>query len=165
MSIDYKKSAIYLVRSYLAQELFAAGVFNESDYYINGLEAPINPIIPVQDLPEFADELSDKAYMVYDLITEVDEVQYWARKDEVTFVTMAEKTAKHLEVIEFLVDKFSQADITADSLNEYAVAQGSTFRFESFNLIEAAIGEAAREEAGKKPSPAVISYNYRRLAS
>ena len=165
MTVNYKKSAIYIVRGYLVQQLFAEGVLVTGDYLLNGFDTPLSPVVPVQDLPEFSDELSDKTYIVYDLITEVDPVQYWARKDEVTFVTFSEKTSKHLEVIEFFVDQFSQADLTAEALNAYAVAQNSPFRFESFNLIEAAIGDAAKEEAGKKPSPVVISYSYRRLAS
>lgn len=165
MSVDYKKSAIYIVRGYLAEQLFAAGVLNEGDYYLTGFNDPLNPIIPVQDLPEFSDEISDKTYLVYDLITEVDPIQYWARKDEVTLVVMSDKTSKHLEVIEFFTDKMSKADLTADAVNAYAVTKSSPFRFESFNVIEAAIGEPTKEEAGKRPSPIVVSYSYRRLAS
>jgi hypothetical protein len=162
---DYTKSAVYVFRSFLASELFSEGVLVQAQYYLNGMNTPISPVIPVQDIPEFTGELSARTYLVYDLITDVDSEQWWHQTDEVTLNIISENIQKQHEIIEFLKERFSRGDLTADRINAYAVSQGSPFRFQHFYLAEASVSRAANSEGGRVSAPAVIIYSYRRLAS
>jgi hypothetical protein len=162
---DYKASAVHVFRKFLAQELFATNVLKAGDYRINGIVDGITPVVPVQDIPEFADTLSDKTHIVYDLYTDIDEEQWWWQTDEVTLNIISQDLDKQYEIIEFLKDKFSKGDLSADAINAFAVAEGSPFRFQHFYLPEASISKASGKESGRISAPAVIVYTYRRVAS
>lgn len=165
MSVDYKHSAVYDVRGYMAQELFAAMVLNQQDYYIQGLSQPINPIIPIQDLPEFSGEISGKPHIIYDIVTDTDDNTWWIYRDEATFVLRSDKFSKNLEFIEFVKDKFGQADLSAAGVNLYAISKGSPFRFFNFHILQASSTLPTESEGGKSSAPVVLGYSYKRVAS
>jgi len=163
--MDYKKSAVYTFRNYLSDVLFETEGFNDQDYYLNGFSDPISPILPIQDLPEFSDELSDKPHIVYDLVTSTDPVEYWMLRDEVTLAIVTGSMSKTLEILELLKDKFGKADVSADQVNKFATTNNGHFLFFNFSISEAVISAPAIEEAGRQVSPVVISYSYKRVAS
>ena len=165
MSVNYKISAVHVFRAFLVQELYSSGVLTIGDYYVTGFNVPISPVIPVQDIPEFTDDLSNKTYLVYDLVTDIDQEQWWHETDEVTLNIISENLDKQYEVIEFLKHRFSRGDITADEANAFSVANGHPFRFEHFYLAEASVSKASGSEAGRVTAPAVLVYTYHRVAS
>ena len=61
--------AVYDANKYLWSKLISSGVVTAAQYHAPDLGITIIPIIPIQEVPELANHLDDKAYLVYDLTT------------------------------------------------------------------------------------------------
>ena len=104
MSADYTKIAFYDIRGVLWQELQNANLLDYNDYYADGFNDGMVPIIPAQEIPEFNNLLPGKTYMVYDIVKKNIGVSWWLDEETATFSVVSRSQNQIQTIINFMVD-------------------------------------------------------------
>ena len=158
---DYSKVAVYDVRKTIWQELLNANLFNEGDYYPDGLFSALIPIIPAQQIPEFNNLLPGKTYIVYDVIQRPTTVQWWMSEEILTFTIISRNAAEIQTISNFIVDVFRRYDKSAKEI-QLQLDSDSPFRFHFFALESSDPVQAFHDEGGFMSGIVSILYAYTR---
>jgi hypothetical protein len=161
MTTDYTKVAAYDVRKILWQELQENNLFDENNYYADGLYDPLIPIIPAQQVPEFNNLLPGKTYIIYDIAQSHTGVQWWMSEETINLEITSINAAEIQTLINFITDVFRRYDISAKEAN-LKLDSNSPFTFHFFRLENADPVQAYHSEGGFMSGTLSISYAYTR---
>ena len=104
MTVNYKLDAMNEIRKYLWSQMVTIDIFNENDYYSDGLMDTIVPIIPVQQSPELNQFLSGKKHIVYDKIGLSYEENWMICCEQELFTIYATDISEINEIRNFMTD-------------------------------------------------------------
>lgn len=159
--VDYSKVASYDVRSFLWQELQKNNLLKIKDYFADGFNEPLVPIIPAQQVPEFNNLLPGKPYIIYDVMQKGFGSNWWIKQESMTCEITSVNGAQIQTIINLMVDLFGRYDKSAGDVNVELIA-GSPFRFLWFNLESADPVQAFQNEGGFMTGMITIHYAYTR---
>lgn len=161
MTPDYTRSAIYDIRSFLWSELKTAGILDENDYYADGFNTALVPIIPAQQIPEFNNNLPGRPYIVYDLVARPYGEQWWISEEIVTFTIVSRSANQIQTMMNFMTDIFRRYDKSATDLNLVLVPD-SPFKFFYMFMEGSDPIEPFDNEGGFMSAPLSVQYAYSR---
>ena len=87
---DYKILAAAEIRKYIWDNIKEAEILDENDYYADGFNTALIPIIPTQQVPEFNNLLPGKTYLIYDFEIKTIPVQWWMTEESMTITTISQ---------------------------------------------------------------------------
>lgn len=159
---DYNSLAIYDIREYLWDNLKSSGVLNEQDYFADGFNTPIVPIIPSQQIPEMNNLLPGKPYIVYEYETLPIGPNWWISEEVATFLIYSTDYDMINSILTLMVDIFRRYDDSASEIRQFNI-QSSNFEFH-YTAIDKIkfVEEPSRHEGGIKTGLANILYAYGR---
>ena len=158
---DYTKVAVYEVRNILWQELQNANLFDYNDYFADGFDENMVPIIPAQQVPEFNNLLPGKSYIVYDVSQRGAGVAWWMNEEVITLSIVSRDTSQIQTLINFITDVFRRYDQSAKEL-QVQLSINSPFKFHYFRLESADPVQAFTDEGGFMMGTISILYSYSR---
>jgi len=162
MTVDYSRIAAYDIRNFIWQQLQDSGIFNPYDYVADGFNAPLTPIIPSQQIPEFNNLLPGKSYITYDIIQKNYGTQWWMSNESMVLQVVSRSNAQIVTVINFLTDLFRRYEFSAGDINVSAKASGSPFKFLYCRLESANPIQPFMDEGGFMSGDFSINYVYTR---
>ena len=162
MTVDYSRVAAFDVRNAIWQELQNAGLLDPQDYYADGFDYPLVPIIPSQQVPEFNNLLPGKPYITYDIIQKNFGVQWWVSEESMILQVISRNNQQILTIINFLTELFRRYELSAGDINGYAKPVGSPFKFLYFRLESANPVQPFIDEGGFMSGDFSIIYTYTR---
>lgn len=116
---DYSKLAVYTINDFLWSKLKEVGILDEQDYYADGFDTPLKPIIPAQQVPEFNNLLPGKTYIIYDYEIMVTPENYWMTNEKVTYSIVSPNYDKINQIITYIQSLLSRFDDAATDLNRF----------------------------------------------
>jgi hypothetical protein len=160
---DYTSLAVHDVRNYMWAELKLAGLLQESDYYVDGFDTPLVPIIPTQQVPEFNNNLPGRTYLVYDYQVLPSDSRWWVTHEIMNIKIVSNNHDKITTITNFLYDLFRRYGASIRSLigGEFA-SENFMFKYSSVHNISSP--EPFKNEGGLMVGQIDIMYCYiRRL--
>lgn len=158
---DYKYVASYDVRKVLWDQLKSYNILDEQDYYADGFNNALVPIIPTQQIPEFNNNLPGKTYITYDILQKHTGVQWWMSEESITFGITSTDGNKIQEISNFIMDLFRRYDLSAREVNLKLVS-ASPYTYHLFHLDSADPVQPFKDEGGFMTGTITISYAYTR---
>lgn len=158
---DYKKIAFYDIRNALWQEIQNANLLDYNDYYADGFQDGLIPIIPAQEVPEFNNLLPGKTYMIYDIVRKPLAVNWWMEEESATFSIVSRSQNEIQTIVNFMVDVFRRYDKTAIEI-QLQISESSPFKFHYFKIDSADPVQAFSDEGGFMLGGVTMSYAYTR---
>jgi len=119
---DYYSLAINEIRLYLWDQLKNAGILKESNYYADGFDTAIIPIIPEQQVPEFNNLLSGQTYIVYQCETLPTDTQWWISHELINFMVYSPRYDEAAAIVNFMTDLFRRYDDSAKDIKTFNIA-------------------------------------------
>jgi hypothetical protein len=107
------------VRKYIWDEIQSKELLNPQNYYAEGFDDALVPIIPVQQVPEFNNLLPGKTYMLYDFEVKTVPVAWWMTEELMSISVISQNYDKINEITNLLHDLFRRYDESAGNINEY----------------------------------------------
>lgn len=162
MTVNYKLDAMNEIRKYLWSQMVTIDIFNENDYYSDGLMDTIIPIIPVQQSPELNQFLSGKKHIVYDKIGLSYEENWMICCEQVLFTIYAIDVSEINEIRNFMTDLFRRMDDSARDVNRWS---GVSDKFKFFSIFIADISpiSPSDELQGFLSADVVLEVKYARM--
>lgn len=162
MTVDYKIDAINEIRKYLWSQMVTIDIFDENEYYSDGLTTTIVPIIPVQQSPELNQFLSGKKHIVYDKIGLSYEENWMICCEQVLFTIYATDVSEINEIRNFMTDLFRRMDDSAKDVNRWS---GVSNKFKFFSIFIADISpiSPSDELQGFLSADVVLEVKYSRM--
>jgi hypothetical protein len=159
---NYADTAFGAVRGFLWDKLKEANILSAYEYIADGFTAPLVPIIPTQQVPEFNNLMGNKPYIIYDYdIASYDE-QWWICEERLVFTIVASDFQKIIEITQFMIDLFRRMDETATDINAWQDLSTSKFKFFTFTLSGAQSPTPYEEEGGRQMGEVTVTYKYSR---
>lgn len=162
MTVNYKLDAMNEIRKYLWSQMVTIDIFNESDYYSDGLMDIIVPIIPVQQSPELNQFLSGKKHLVYDKIGLSYEENWMICCEQVLFTIYATDISEINEIRNFMTDLFRRMDDSARDVNKWS-GISDQFKFFSIFLADISPVSPSDELQGFLSADVVLEIKYARM--
>ena len=162
MTVNYKIDAMNEIRKYLWSQMVTIDIFNESDYYSDGLMDTIIPIIPVQQSPELNQFLSGKKHIVYDKIGLSYEENWMICCEQVLFTIYATDISEINEIRNFMTDLFRRMDDSARDVNKWS-GISDQFKFFSIFLADISPVSPSDELQGFLSADVVLEVKYARM--
>jgi len=162
MTVNYKLDAMNEIRKYLWSQMVTIDIFNESDYYSDGLMDTIIPIIPVQQSPELNQFLSGKKHIVYDKIGLSYEENWMICCEQVLFTIYATDISEINEIRNFMTDLFRRMDDSARDVNKWS-GVSDQFKFFSIFLADISPVSPSDELQGFLSADVVLEIKYARM--
>lgn len=160
----YSKVASSQIRAYIWAKIKSANLLDIQDYYADGFDDALIPIIPSQQIPEFNNLLPGKTYLVYDFEVKTVPVQWWMTEESMSVSVMSQNYEEVNEITNFIHDLFRRYDESAKDLNDY-LGGNSDFIFHH-TLIDSIISpEPYSSEGNYQVGTAMFSYSYSRKTS
>lgn len=162
MTVNYKLDAMNEIRKYLWSQMVTIDIFNENDYYSDGLMDTIVPIIPVQQSPELNQFLSGKKHIVYDKIGLSYEENWMICCEQVLFTIYATDISEINEIRNFMTDLFRRMDDSARDVNKWS---GISDQFKFFSIFIADISPVSPSDElqGFLSADVVLEVKYARM--
>lgn len=161
MTVDYTYFASKDVRDAIWQELQDSGLLDPQDYYADGFDYPLVPIVPSQQVPEFNNLLPGKTYITYDVVQKNYGVQWWISDENMVMQVVSRENQKIMAIINLLTDLFRRYEKSAVDINSYK-SPLSPFTFLFFRLQSANPVQPFQDEGGFMSGDFVINYTYTR---
>jgi hypothetical protein len=158
---NYSYVASYDVRKVLLSELEANGLYNSNNYWADGFNAPMNPIIPAQQVPEMNNLLPGKTYIVYDVLQKHATTQWWMSEETITFDIVSRDATEIQSMVNLITDLFRRFDLSAKDVN-LTLVSGSPYVYHYFRLEQADPVQAFQNEGGFMNGVISIHYAYTR---
>jgi hypothetical protein len=158
---NYKYVASYDVRKMLLNELQAHNLYDPNDYYADGFENSLDPIIPAQQVPEFNNLLPGKTYIIYDIVQRYTSTQWWMSEETITFDITSRNQSEIQTIINFITDVFRRFDLAARDVN-LTLSPSSPYIYHYFKLESADPVQAFQDEGGFMSGIISITYGYTR---
>ena len=158
---DYSYVASYDVRKVLLKALQDNNLYDPNDYYADGFNTPLQPIIPAQQVPEFNNLLPGKTHIVYDIVQRNTGVQWWMSEETITFDIVSRDQTEIQTIINLITDTFRRYDLSAREFN-LALVDNSPYTYHFFRLESADPVQPFAYEGGFMNGIISISYAYTR---
>jgi hypothetical protein len=161
MSI-YDSLAVNDIRIYLWEKIKASGLMNESDYYADGFDKPLIPVIPVQQVPEFNNLLPGKPYIVFEWDTTAIQQNWWILDEVVTFFVNSPRHDEINSIMNFMVDLFRRYDDAATEIEQSTILSNNfIFHYTAINSVKSP--SPSKHEGGIKTGYVEVIYSYSRI--
>jgi hypothetical protein len=162
MTVNYKLDAMNEIRKYLWSQMVTIDIFNENDYYSDGLMGTIVPIIPVQQSPELNQFLSGKKHIVYDKIGLSYEENWMICCEQVLFTIYATDISEINEIRNFMTDLFRRMDDSARDVNRWSEVSDK-FKFFTIFIADISPVSPSDELQGFLSADVVLEVKYARM--
>jgi hypothetical protein len=159
--MTYLEIPAHDINKYIWALLKSEGILNASHYHAPDLDLDIIPIVPVQEVPELANHLGDKAYLIYDVVDTNSTMTgdaWWVRKQEITYAIYGPDISKINEIINCLTKFLKKKDESAGYVQ--AAVPSSKFWFYEVCVEWSELSQATRDEGGRVPGEINISVHY-----
>lgn len=161
MTADYSSIAVEDLRLFMWEQLKNNGILKESDYYADGFDTPLVPIIPSQQVPEFNNLLPSKLYMIYEVETLPQGVQWWMTHEMMSLMIVSPLHDEINTVMNFLYDLLRRYDSTAKDLAlSNILSNNFIFHYTTVNRIKSP--SPMKHEGGLRVGSMNILYQYSR---
>jgi hypothetical protein len=149
------------IRKYIWDNIQSAEILDENDYYVDGMQDSIVPIVPAQQIPEFNNSLPGRTYMLYDFDLKQIPVQWWMSEESFTLTVISQNYEIINQITSLTQDLFRRYDESAVDLNEYL--DGNTdFLYHHIMIDSVFSPEPFGTEGDYQVGSVVFSYNYSR---
>lgn len=162
MTADYKLDAMIEIRKFLWNELLSYEIFDAQEYYSDTISATINPIIPVQQIPEMNQFLSGKKHIVYDKIGMSYEDNWLICCEQILFTIYSTDISDINEIRNFMTDQFRRMDDSARDINN-SNNISDKFKFHSIYVADISPTAPSEELQGFLSADVVIEIKYSRI--
>ena len=157
----YDSLAINDIRKYVWAKIVEAGLLDPDDYRVDGIPQPLVPIIPSQQVPEFVNLLTGKAFIIYEYKVYPTKVQWWMTDETATFYIDTPNFDLSNRIVNLLHDLFRRFDESAGEINDYLAGQTSfIFHNTSIGAIDSAL--PSKVEGGFQEAIVEVDYTYSR---
>jgi hypothetical protein len=160
----YSQIASADIRSFVWQKIQDAGLLDIQNYYADGFDDPLVPIIPSQQIPEFNNLLPGKSYMIYDWEVKAVPVQWWLTEETMSISVISQNYEKINELTSFMHDLFRRYDDSATDINAY-FGGNSQFIYHHIAVDSVMSPEPFSSEGDYQIGTISISYGYARKIS
>jgi hypothetical protein len=157
----YSNIASSQVRQYVWAKIKEAGLLDIQNYYADGFDDPLVPIIPSQQVPEFNNLLPGKTYMIYDYEVKPIPVQWWMTEEGMSISVISQNYEKVNELTNFMQDLFRRYDESAKDVNDY-LGGASAFIFHHLMVDSIFSPEPFSSEGDYQIGTISFSYSYSR---
>jgi hypothetical protein len=159
----YSSLAIGNLRSYVWSILQSENLLSSSDYYADGFDSYLIPIIPAQQMPEFNNLLPGKTYLVYDYEVKKGRENWWISEEDMTISIISTSYDKINTILNCLFDYFRRFDDSANDLQEYLnTNQLNDFNFHLLYVDSIISPEPFDKEGNFQVGQIKICYGYSR---
>jgi len=158
---NYTYLASYDIRKAVLNELIAHNLIDLNDYYADGFDTALEPVIPAQQVPEFNNLLPGKTYIIYDVVQNNTGVQWWMSEETITFDITSRNQAEIQTFINLIIDLFRRYDLSAKDVN-LSLSQNSPYTYYYFKLESSDPVQAFQDEGGFMSGLVSITYSYSR---
>jgi len=162
MTADYKLDAMIEIRKFLWTELQAYNIFDSTEYYSDTISATINPIIPVQQVPEMNQFLSGKKHIVYDKIGLSYEDNWLICCEQILFTIYSTDVSDINEIRNFMTDQFRRMDDSARDINRSG-SLSDKFKFHSIYVADISPTAPSEELQGFLSADVILEIKYSRI--
>lgn len=157
----YSDIASSQIRKYVWGQIQQAGLLDIQNYYADGFDDPLIPIIPSQQIPEFNNLLPGKTYMIYDYEVKTVPVQWWMTEESMSISVISQNYEKINELTNFMHDLFRRYDESAKNINDY-FNNSSSFIFHHTMIESIFSPEPFSTEGDYQIGTIAFAYNYSR---
>lgn len=158
---DYTSLAVHDLRAYIWEQLKADGILLESDYYADGYDTPLIPIIPAQQVPDFNNLLPNKLYITYDNEMLPIEEQWWINHEVMTMMVVSKDHDQINTVMNYLVDLLRRYDESAKDVRASTILSDNfLFHYTAINRVKSP--GPMKSEGGLRAGMIAILYCYSR---
>jgi len=158
---DYNKLASANIRAYIWQKIQDAGLLDINNYYADGFDEALVPIIPTQQVPEFNNLLPGKPYLIYDFEVKTIPVQWWMTDEMMTLAIFSQDYELINRITNLMNDLFRRYDESAADVNSF-LAGDTQFIFHHILIDSIFSPEPYSAEGDFQTGQVVISYSYSR---
>jgi len=158
---DYNKVASSDIRKYIWDSILNAEILDENDYYADGFNQSLIPIIPAQQVPEFNNLLPGKTYLIYDFETRVVPVQWWMTDESMTITTISQNYEVINQINNLIHDLFRRYDDSATDINLY-LDNETEFIYHHTSIDSVFSPEPYNSEGDYQMGSTAFSYSYSR---
>jgi len=159
---DYTQNARTVLNSFLWSELQSEGILKSKNYRPDGSTKALVPIVPVQELPEFNNLISDQPYILYDYEVEGYGDQWWICEERMLYSIVGTSISKISEITEFMIDLFRRLDDSGKDV-QLSNSKDDILRFYSIGLQSATAPTPFESEGGRMIGTVEITYKYSRI--
>ena len=158
---QYNIQASADIRNYIWQSILNAGLLDENDYYADGIDDALVPIIPTQQIPEFNNLLPGRTYMTYDFEVQMVPVQWWMTEETFTFTVISQNYEVLNQITNLIHDLFRRYDESARDINNY-LAGNTSFIYHHTMIDSIMSPEPFNSEGDYQMASVLFRYNYSR---
>ena len=162
MTADYKLDAMIEIRKFLWTKLQDYNIFDSAEYYSDAISTTINPIIPVQQVPEMNQFLSGKKHIVYDKIGLSYEENWLICCEQILFTIYSTDISDINEIRNFMTDQFRRMDDSAKDINR-STGLSDKFKFHSIYIADISPTAPSEELQGFLSADVVLEIKYSRI--
>ena len=159
---DYTKNARTVINGFLWESLNEEEILFADDYRPDGFTKALVPIVPIQEIPEFNNLLTDKTYITYDYEVEGYGDRWWICEERMLYTIISTNISKISEVTEFMIDLFRRLDDSGKDIQLYN-PQDEKIKFYSIGLSSASAPAPFDQEGGRMSGSVEIFYKYSRI--
>ena len=158
--VDYNADASQDIIKFIWGKLQSTGVMTASDYVLES-GTTIVPIVPVQEIPEMANQLKDKPYIVYTLSSADNYTEsLWVRqRDSIQFMIFSQNVNKIIAIKNVMADFLRRKDDSARLINATGGLSGK-YNFHCIYLMKSDVSGETTDEAGRMTGEVIIDYDY-----
>lgn len=158
---NYKLDAIFEIRKYLWDQLTTLGIFDEDDYFSDNIGNTLIPIVPVQQLPEMNQFLSDRKHIVYDKIGMSYNDLWTICTEQMMFTIYSPDIYDIYEIRNFMTDLFRRMDESAVDINRWQ-SVSDKFKFYSIHISDMSPIAPSDELQGMYATDVILEVKYSR---
>lgn len=158
---NYSDIASVQIRSYVWDQIKSNNILDENNYFADGFDIALVPIIPAQQVPEFNNLLPGKTYMIYEFEVKPVPVQWWMTEESMSISVISQNYEKVNQITNFMHDLFRRYDESAKELNDY-VGGDCSFIFHHTMIDSIVSPEPYSSEGDYQIGTVSFSYNYSR---
>jgi hypothetical protein len=159
--VDYKVDASQDIIKFIWDKLQAAGVMSPSDYLLSNEGITVVPFVPVQELPEFYNQLGDKPYIVYTTssVDATNDTDWWRSRDSIQFMIFCPDVNKIISIKNVMVDFLRRFDDSAQLINKTSGLSGK-YNFHCVYVMKTEVSGESTDEGGRSTGEVIIDYTY-----
>lgn len=158
--VNYNTDASQDLVKFIWAKLQSAGVMVASDYVLeNG--PTIIPIVPVQELPEMANQFRDKPYIVYTISSNdnLADTMWMRQRDSAQFMIFSQDVNNIIAIKNVMLDFLRRYDDSAQLINKTSGLSGK-YNFHCVYVMKTEVSGETTDEAGRMTGEVIIDYTY-----
>lgn len=158
---NYDSLAYQDIRRYIWQGIQDANLLDPNNYYADGFDEALIPIIPTQQVPEFNNLLPGKTYMIFDWEVKAVPVQWWMTEEGFTLTVISQNYDVLNQITSLVHDLFRRYDESAVDLNNFLNGD-SNFIYHHTMIDSIMSPEPFSTEGDYQMANVIFTYNYSR---